>query len=46
MYSRIKASNVSGEDSLCNHFNSSGSIEVLSDVYITTGLGLGIWDGR
>jgi hypothetical protein len=41
MYSRIKASNVSGEDSLCNRFNSSVSIEVLSDVYIATGLGLG-----
>ena len=41
MYSRIKASNVSDKDSLCIRTNNGGSIEVLSDVYIATGLGLG-----
>ena len=41
MYSRIKVSNVSGKTSVCIHFNNSGSIEVLSNVYIATRLGLG-----
>ena len=41
MYSRIKASDVSGKDSLCIRINSGGIIEVLSDVYIAAGLGLG-----
>ena len=41
MSSRIEASDVSGKDSLWIHINSSGIIEVLSDVYIAAWLGLG-----
>ena len=41
MYSRIKAIDVSGKDSLCIRINSGGIIEVLSDVYSAAGLGLG-----
>ena len=42
MYSLIiKANNFSGKASVCIRFNSNGSIELLSDVYIATGLGLG-----
>ena len=41
MCSRIKVSDAGRKGSICKCIGGSGSIDVLSDIYIATGIGLG-----